>query len=72
MGLTEDLTIYWWNWMVFFAVTAGVLKCWAIGGWGLFFDDDDGELMRMCFDTYDGLHAKFPVMFESSYAEVTQ
>ena len=68
MGFLEDLTVYWWNTMIWQTAMGGFVKCWLFGGWGLVFDDDDGAFMSMCFDGYDGLNAVFPVMIQSSFA----
>ena len=70
MGFVEDLTVYWWNWMVYDYITGYVTLCWWFGGWGLTFDDDDGEWMMQCLDSVpNGLNAKFPYLIQSSFAE---
>ena len=67
MGLIEDLTTYVWNWLVYFKV-ASSLSCWMFGGWGLFWDNDNGELMNECFSLFSGFAVTFPVTYESAYA----
>ena len=42
MGFIEDLTVYCWNWTVWIHIMLAEIGCWVAGGWGLFFDDDDG------------------------------
>ena len=59
-GFIDDLTTYYWRWFVYFNSMGGVMGCWAIGLWGLLFDDDDGLLMNTCFKMWGGS----AVMFE--------
>ena len=68
MGFIEDLTIYVWNWLVWMNVIGGAMGCWMLGGWGLFFDDDDGEMIQKCYALWGGLTVTFPVTFTSTYA----
>ena len=69
MGFIEDLTTYVWNWCVWKHVQMAGEMCWMAGGWGLAFDDDDGTMMKNCFDLWGGVNVDFPVKFSSSYAE---
>ena len=69
MGFIEDITSWWWNITVWSHVMAAQMGCWKAGGWGLVFNDDDGTMMKKCFDLWDGMAVTFPVTFESSYAE---
>lgn len=68
MGFIEDLTIYVWNWFVYLKQTAGLTGCFMAGGWGLFFDDDDGAMMLWCYELWGGLTVTYPAYFLSSYA----
>ena len=63
MGLIEDLTSYIWNWFIFGTAVGGIYSCWAMGSWGLFFDDDDGKMMNTCFELYNGSYVEFPVEY---------
>ena len=45
MGIVQDLTSYIWNWFVYQNAVGGIMACWMIGMWGLFWDDDDGKMM---------------------------
>ena len=68
MGLIEDLTTYLWNWFIWGNVVGGIFGCWMVGGWGIFWDDDDGMMMQKCLDIWGGLSVTFPVEYESVYA----
>lgn len=68
MGFLEDLTIYVWNWLVNFKRIGAILGCFVAGGWGLFWDDDDGAMMLWCYELYGGTTVTFPAYFQSSYA----
>ena len=45
MGFIEDLTTYYWNWFVYGTALFATYGCWVIGGWGLLWDDDDGQMI---------------------------
>ena len=68
MGFWEELTTYLWNWFVWAEALGGIIGCWQMGSWGLFWDDDDGLLTSMCFEIFDGLKPEFPYEYVSSYA----
>jgi hypothetical protein len=68
MGFWEDVTMWIFNIAVSLQQYAGVYGCFAIGGWGLIFDDDDGGLMLWCYETVGGLEVTFPAYIRSSYA----
>ena len=58
-GFMDDLTTYYWRWIVYLNASSSVTGCWMIGLWGLFFDDDDGMLMDTCFKLYGGSAVTF-------------
>ena len=68
MGFEEDITVYFWNWCIWTYAMANISLCWFTGGWGIFWDDDDGEWMNMCFNEVGGVNVKFPLLLQSSYA----
>jgi len=70
MGFIEDLTVYVWNWFVWMTSMSAVGGCWMNGWWGLFFDNDDGEILQACLDIVGGSAVEFPVEYVSSYAEI--
>lgn len=48
MGFYEDITSYFWNWMVYMMATGGAAGCFHMGVWGLIFLNDDGALISEC------------------------
>ena len=68
MGLWEDITQYYFNWMVYAYGAGGLAFCFMVGSWGLLWDDDDGEMMNMCFALFDGIKVEYPVKWVSVYA----
>lgn len=60
MGFYEDVTWYWWNWLVYMFATGAITGCWQFGGWGLLFDDDQGKLMEECIGWFGGTAVTFP------------
>ena len=46
MGFLEGLTNYWWNWMLWFRSYENIATCFALSGYGLFFDNDNGYLFN--------------------------
>ena len=54
MGFLEDLTSYFWNWTVFIGNFRNLQLCWFIGGWGVFWDDDDGYMTNQCYNLMGG------------------
>jgi hypothetical protein len=68
MGLLEDLTTYLWNWLVYMKQLASIYGCFAVGGWGLFWDDDDGAFMLYCYELFGGSTVTYPAYYMSSYA----
>ena len=63
MGLFEDLTTYFWNWLVYYYVVGSVTSCWVLGGWDLVFGDDDGYAINRCLQSKGGLKVTFPVEY---------
>ena len=61
--MIADLTTYLWNWFIYLNAVGGVTSCWIMGGWGLFWDDDDGLMMDTCFKLYNGSNVVFPVEY---------
>ena len=49
MGILESWATYWWNWVTFLDGYQTLMICWLVGGWGLFFSDDDGVLANRCY-----------------------
>ena len=64
MGLFEFLTVYFWNWFVYFSAAGGLYQCWAMGIWGLFWNDDNGVLTNECLKLWDGNNVEFPVGYQ--------
>ena len=64
MAIIQDLTSYIWNWFIYGSAIGSIYGCWAMGSWGLFFDDDDGKMMNTCFELYQGSYVEFPVEYE--------
>mmetsp|Transcript_10692 Transcript_10692/g.17961 ORF Transcript_10692/g.17961 Transcript_10692/m.17961 type:complete len:93 (+) Transcript_10692:52-330(+) len=57
--LCEDLTTYGWRWMVYGNAVAASVGCWNYGAWGLFWDNDDGDLIDECMKIYGGAEVTF-------------
>ena len=64
MGLEEMLTVYVWNWFVYIFTTHGLQLCWWVGLWGLFWLDDDGQLIDACLDLWNGNDVEFPLDYD--------
>ena len=64
MRLFEWLTVYIWNWFVFFSAFGGVQSAWMIGLWGLFWGDDDGMMTNEILKMWNGNTVTFPVDYE--------
>jgi hypothetical protein len=64
MGLFEWLTVYFWNWFVYTVANGGLYGCWSLGGWGLFWDDDNGVLTNECLKLFGGTNVEFPVGYQ--------
>ena len=39
---------YNWNWFQFGHTIALMAVCWAVGGWGIIWDNDNGYMMNAC------------------------
>ena len=63
MGLIENLTVWIWNWFVYYNAIGSLAGCWNIGGWGLIFDDDNGLMMDTCFKLFGGSTVELPVEY---------
>ena len=68
MGLREGLTWYVWNWLIWYKIVMALFGCYALGGFGLFFDNDGGMMTKTCLDLWDGLTVTFPAHYLSAYA----
>jgi hypothetical protein len=68
MGFGDDVTNYVWNWLVFIKQSAIIGGCFAAGGWGLLFDDDDGAMMLWCYELANGAMVTYPAKWVSSYS----
>lgn len=44
----QFLMMFFWNWGIYFLSVGKLLGCNAIGIWGLFWYDDNGEMMNNC------------------------
>lgn len=69
MGFIDDLTVYVWNHLVFIKALAASYGCYTFGGWGLFWDDDDGAMMLYCMELWGGSYVEFPANYVSSYSQ---
>ena len=58
MAFIDDLTVYAWNWMLFRKSFEALVACYIWSGYGLIFDDDDGQMMIWCWGIHD--HATIP------------
>ena len=66
MGLFEDLTTYFYNWLIYLTVSMGPAGCWGAGVWDLFWADDDGYAIQRClsiFATGKGFKVTYPVEY---------
>ena len=63
-GLVEDLTIWVWNYFIYSMAIQASMGCYVMGGWGLFFDNDNGLMMQQCFDLYGGASVTFPTEYQ--------
>ena len=68
-GLVEDLTVWFWNYVVYGNAVAASFGCYTIGGWGLLFDDDNGAMMQTCMDIFGGASVTFPVEYALNWVE---
>jgi hypothetical protein len=68
MGFGEDVTMYFFNWCVYWKQIFAIWGCFQAGGWGLFFDDDDGAFMLWCYELFGGMNVKYPAYYYSNYA----
>ena len=48
MGFYEDVTTYFWNWMIYGMTTAGAAGCFNMGMWSLVLLNDDGKMITEC------------------------
>ena len=62
--LLQDITIWIWNYFVYFSGVGSMMGCWYIGLWGLFWDDDDGLMTNTCLELYGGSMVTFPVEYQ--------
>ncbi len=69
MGILESWATYWWNWVTFLDGYQTLMICWLVGGWGLFFSDDNGVLANRCYRMAGGTAIAFPVEYKSIYGE---
>ena len=44
----EFLMMFFWNWGIYLISVSKLVGCNAIGFWGLFWYDDNGEMMNNC------------------------
>tara|TARA_B110000503_G_C7038894_1_gene367351 strand:+ start:151 stop:354 length:204 start_codon:yes stop_codon:yes gene_type:complete len=61
MGLYEDITSYFWSWMVYGFSNASLYGCWYTGVWGLVIDNDDGKMIDTCFGIVGGMKLDWDV-----------
>ena len=57
------LADYFFNWAVYGHSIASMMGCWVIGGWGILFDDDDGQMIADCNNLFSGSQVTFPVEY---------
>ena len=62
-GLVEKLTTFMWNYFVYYNAVQATLGCWYMGGWSLFWDNDDGAGIQMCMEWFGGASVTFPVEY---------
>ena len=70
MGINEDFAIYLWNWHKYFTAYKIMLFCWVSGFFGIFWDDDDGQMTNACFDLFGGVSIIFPIEYNSPYMAI--
>ena len=64
MGLFEFVTVYLWNWFVYYVTIGGLYAAWEVGVWGLFWNDDGGLLINEVLKFFNGNNVQFPVDYE--------
>ena len=61
-GLFEFIADYMWGWFVYGNAMIQLNGCWALGGWGLFWANDDGVMMGECFKLFGGAVVNWPAV----------
>jgi hypothetical protein len=65
MGFYEDVTWYFWNWMVYAMTTEGSAACFSLGWYGTVFLNDDGAMINECLKWgAGGPKTEHPYVFE--------
>ena len=62
-GLVEIVTTWMWNYFVYVMSFQASGGCYAVGVWGLFFDNDNGLMIQTCMDIFGGSYVEFPVEY---------
>jgi len=57
------LADYFFNWVVWALAMSSMAGCWYVGGWGILFDDDDGQMIADCNALFSGSQVTFPVEY---------
>ena len=57
------LAAYFFNWVVYAHAIGSMGACWMVGGWGILFDDDDGQMINDCLNLFSGSQVTFPVEY---------
>ncbi len=60
---------YFWNWFWYMQDIGKMNSCWQIGGWGTFFDNDNGYEMNACQLFMGPTTMKFPLRYNSIFED---
>ena len=69
LGFLEGLVMYFWNQGMFFDLQNSLIVCWMVGGWGLFWSNDQGILTNRCYELLGGAQTTWPLPYKSIYGE---
>ena len=72
MAFWDEVTLYYWNWVVWLHNSTAMYWCWKVGGWGLFWDDDDGWMTDLCMNMVGGSNVQYPVYYWSKYSDAPE
>ena len=69
-GLLDCGMCLMWNMHVYMTTVGAAMACFAIGGWGLLWDDDDGWMMKECWHLHNtgGMVETFPFFYVDAYS----
>ena len=71
MGFLEEFVQYAWNFSVWYYAYSQLQYAWLVGGFGVFWDDDDGYMTNNLYEVLGGMNVKFPLQYRSEYVDPT-